>query len=206
MKQNSSTRRHQSIQGNYLSFLQLRPIVKAQVSEYAPAYEKNEEQLTRMYVWYFAPLLRFCTYKLSNTEKATDVVADTFARTWNYLRQGNHIDNEKSFLFTTARHLIIDEYRKKKCASLDELMSSGLEITCDYGKDTCNSFDQSLILQELYKLPKTYRIIMVMRYVDDCSISHISKVVQNSANNVSVKIHRGIRQLRNSLPFNNIYG
>lgn len=158
--------------------------------------ETNNEQITRMYNNYHAVLLRFCWYKLSSQEKANDVVADTFGRTWRYLVSGNSIVNEKSFLYTTARHLIIDEYRKKKSSSLDLLLSSGYEVPCVPKKETGTSFDGQLVLQELYRLPKIYSDVMVMRYVNDYSVKDISLIINNSENYVSVKIHRGILQLR----------
>lgn len=71
-------------------------------------------KFTQTFKEYSPALLRFCIFKLSNKEKALDLVSDTFFRTWQYLQQGNVIENEKSFLYTTARHLIIDEYRKKR--------------------------------------------------------------------------------------------
>lgn len=190
-------------QSKYIPLLQTN-IVGRSTQGYSHC-EEIQEQLSSMHRLHFASLLRFCTYKLSHKEKAIDVVADTFLRTWNYLREGNRIENEQSFLFTTARHLIIDEYRKKKCVSLDLLTSSGFEISNDHGKDICTTLDQALLVQELYKLPKSYSTIMVMRYVDDYSVRDISKLIQNSENNVSVKIHRGILKLRKVLECRKMY-
>lgn len=156
-------------------------------------------RFTRVYEEQSPALLRFCTFKLSNKEKAIDLVSDTFMRTWQYLQQGNIIENEKSFLYTTARHLIIDEYRKKKNISLEVLISAGFEVSIDGEKDIYSRIDNDFLVLEVSKLPSVYRSIIIMRYVNDLSVSHISKLTGNSQNNISVKIHRGILKLREIL-------
>jgi len=40
--------------------------------------------------------------------------------------KGGVVTNMRSFLFTTAHNLVIDEYRKKKTVSLDALRDEGL--------------------------------------------------------------------------------
>ena len=43
-----------------------------------------------------------------------------------------------------------------------------------------------------------YRDILLMRYVDDLPVGDIATALELSENVVSVRIHRGIKQLRNS--------
>jgi RNA polymerase sigma-70 factor (ECF subfamily) len=161
--------------------------------------EDNVTKFSKIYEEHAEALLRFCLFKLSNKEKAVDLVSDTFVRAWQYLLRGNIIENEKSFLYTTARHLIIDEYRKKKNISLELLISSGFEVSIDGEHDVYNHIDNNILMQEVNRLPVSYRSIILMRYVDDFSVSYISKVVGRSENNVSVKIHRGLIKLREIL-------
>lgn len=164
--------------------------------EKASSVITNAIKLTDMFTQYSVPLHKFCSYKLSSNEKSVDVVADTFARTWKYLVGGNSIENEKSFLYTTARNLIIDEYRKKKSSSLDLLMESGFEATNEYESDYSLAYDNRIIAEELQKLPEKYSSIMLMRYVSDYSVGEISKQTNTTENNVSVKLHRGKALLR----------
>ena len=104
--------------------------------------------------------------------------------------------NEKSFLYTTARHLIIDEYRKKKCLSLDQLVASGFEVASSGEQEIYTHIDGTRLLKEIDKLPKVYNKIITMRYVNDCSVRDIAKALKNTENNISVKIHRGVGKLR----------
>lgn len=174
----------------------LMPVYLAQMDSSLKATETDDRRISRMYEDHSALLFKFCLYKLSNNEKAKDVVADTFARTWRYLAQGGNIDKERSFLYTTARHLIIDEYRKKKCSSLDQLMSLGFEVPTSDEKEIYNRVDSSILMEQVNQLPSVYRAVILMRYMNDLSISDISKAINNSENNVSVKIHRGLAKLK----------
>ena len=161
--------------------------------------EQRRSQFTKVYEEYSKPLFKFCMYKLSNKEKATDLVSDTFLRTWQYLAQGNCIENEKSFLYTTARHLIIDEYRKKKNISLDLLISFGYETSLTDEQKIYNHLDGRILMGEVSKLPLPYSSVIMMRYADDYSIGDISRILKSSENSISVKIHRGLSKLRKVL-------
>ncbi len=163
------------------------------------AEEAKKARFAKVYEEYSKPLFKFCLYKLSNREKAIDLVSDTFLRTWQYLAQGNCIENEKSFLYTTARHLIIDEYRRKKNISLDLLISLGFETSYTDAQEIYNYLDGRIILKEVNKLPLSYSSVIMMRYVNDFSIGEISKILKSSENSISVKIHRGLSKLRSAV-------
>jgi DNA-directed RNA polymerase specialized sigma24 family protein len=76
------------------------------------------------------------------------------------------------------------------------LSNSGFEASIDGEKDIYNRIDNDFLIQEVFKLPTIYSSILQMRYIDDFSVSHISKLIGNTENNVSVKIHRGLIKLR----------
>ena len=118
---------------------------------------------------------------------------------WHYIQQGNSIEYEKSFLYTTARNLIIDEYRKKKTLSLELLINDGFEATIVGQTDMYNRIEDDFFVKEISKLPIPYNDIIYMRYISDYSVGHISLLSGSTENNVSVKIHRGLVKLREIL-------
>ena len=63
-------------------------------------------------------IFRFCLIKVSDRDQALDITQETFLRLWQSLQSKEEIRNEKAFLFTIARRLIIDWYRKKKSLSI----------------------------------------------------------------------------------------
>jgi RNA polymerase sigma-70 factor, ECF subfamily len=162
--------------------------------------EKNNQQITQAYNDYSSALLRYCLFKISNKEKAVDIVQETFTRTWLYLSKGNTIENIKPFLYATARHLIIDEYRKKKNVSLDALTELGLEPKIQIEENFYSPTDISRVMECVEKLPASYSSIITMRYVKDLSVQNIARMLHTSENVVSVRIHRGLSKLRMIVP------
>ncbi len=158
-----------------------------------------KEVFTQMYEEHSDALFRYCFFRVSDREKALDILQDIFTKTWNYMSEGNTIENSKAFLYTTARHLIIDEYRKKKSSSLDALIDQGLEPSIDITHTTEMRIDASFAIEEIKKLPDMYNEILFMRYVNDMSIRDIATLCKLNENVVSVRIHRGIGMLRKSI-------
>lgn len=154
------------------------------------------QQLTEAYREHSDAIFRYCLFKISDREKALDFVQETYARTWQYLLNGNQIDNIKTFLYTTARHIIIDEYRKKKTLSLDDLVEGGMEPFEEIEEALYTSFDTKRVMEFVQKLPESYSSVIVMRYVNDLSVKDIAEIVNESENVVSVRIHRGLSKLR----------
>src|SRR5690348_4274314 len=66
-------------------------------------------------------------FKLHDQALSTDLVQDTFIKTWSYLIKGGKIDVMKAFLYHVLNNLIVDEYRKRKTVSLDALLEKGFE-------------------------------------------------------------------------------
>jgi RNA polymerase sigma-70 factor (ECF subfamily) len=158
--------------------------------------EQLKEKLTESYDEFGDAIFRYCFFKISDREKALDFVQETFARTWQYLLNGNEIGNMKTFLYTTARHIIIDEYRKKKTLSLDELLDNGIEPHAEIEEALYSSLDIARVMAHVQQLPEHYSSIIIMRYVNDLSVQEIAQIVHETENVVSVRIHRGISKLR----------
>lgn len=158
--------------------------------------EQRKQKFTEAYDQYSDAIFRYCFFKISNREKATDFVSETFTRTWQYLLSGNEIENMKTFLYTTARHIIIDEYRKKKSVSLDDLIDQGVEPYIEIEESIFTSYDVARVFECMKKLPKNYSEILNLRYVDDMSVKDIALLVNETENVISVRIHRGLDKLR----------
>jgi RNA polymerase sigma-70 factor (ECF subfamily) len=161
--------------------------------------EDLKKELNLMYDEHADVLFRYCYFKLSDREKAKDVVQDIFIKTWQYMAQGNTIEMAKPFLYTTARHLIIDEYRKKKSVSLETITEAGFEPTVEIQKGLEVQGDVSQIMKCVQSLPKQYHEVIMMRYVDDMSVKDIAKTLDETENVVSVRIYRALAKLRKTL-------
>lgn len=136
-------------------------------------------------------------FKLNNHALGEDLVQDTFIKTWKYLVRGGKIDMMKAFLYHVLNNLIIDEYRKHKTISLDNLLEKGFEPKIDdSSKRLMNILDGKAAMIFIERLPDMYKKVMRMRYIQELSISEISLITGQSKNAITVQLHRGLEKLR----------
>lgn len=148
-------------------------------------------------------IFRFCLIRVSDREQALDITQETFLRFWQNLVEGKEINNKKAFLFTIAHRLIIDWYRKKKSVSLDKILDRENEgevkndIVDETTVDNINmKAEGRYLLEKIKELPENYQQIIYLRFVEGLSPPEISKIIDISVNATSVKINRGLAELR----------
>lgn len=158
--------------------------------------KENKNLLTKAHQNFEKGLSSYAYFKIHNHNTSKDLVQDTFIKTWSYLVKGGKIDIMKAFLYRVLNNLIVDEYRKRKNLSLDDLMEKGFEPSTKDLEPNPDTIDRKTVLFMIERLPEKYRKIMRMRYLQDLSLKEISLITGNSKNNISVQIHRGIAMLK----------
>jgi len=141
-------------------------------------------------------IFRHCYFRVSDRDKAKDLMQETFMRTWQFVSEGKEIQNMKAYLYQVANNLIIHQYRKKKEVSLDDLQEDGFDPGFDDRSHLENFIAGKEAIEILPMLDDLYREVVVMRYIDDMSVSEIAQVLRISENVVSVRLHRALRKLR----------
>jgi len=160
------------------------------------------KEFSKAYDDFADAIFRHCYFRVFQREKARDLMQETFIKVWRYISQGNEIDNLRAFLYKTANNLIIDDSRKKKELSLEQLQDEGLEPQYEQKHAIESNIEAGRILKIMDRLDGKYREVVVMRYIDDLKPEEIAEIVGESANNVSVRINRGLKQIREILEEN----
>ena len=164
--------------------------------------EELEKIFLDSYSAYSDEIFRFVLFKLSDREKAKDIVQDVFMKTWLYLSKNGKVNNMRAFLYKIAGNTVIDEYRKR---SREESRNESLEtLSEEFGYDPAFDDTDSLIdrmdgekaMMLIKELPEIYAEVLFLRYVENKSISEIAEIAGQSDNTVSVQINRGIKKLR----------
>lgn len=166
-------------------------------------------QFGEAYERYSDELFRHCSLRLSDRERALELTQETFLKTWEYVSRGNEVRDIRPFLYRTLRNLIIDEYRKVKSYSLEGMVQSEQgegDVESLLPPDESNTleaaidrFDGTRALAALKQLPDSYREVLSMRYVDGFSPKEIAESIGESENAVSVRLHRGLKKLKDLL-------
>lgn len=166
----------------------------------------HEARFLKAFDDYNDALFRHASLRISDREKAIDLVHDTYTKVWSYIKGGYEIDNFRPFLYKVLNNLIIDTYRKKKEQSLDALMElEGIDEGSfeDLSESTVESLaatiDGRKAFELINELPDQYREVIIYRFVDELGPKEISELVEESENVVSVRIHRGLKFLRQKI-------
>jgi RNA polymerase sigma-70 factor (ECF subfamily) len=153
-------------------------------------------------------IFRFCLVRVSDREQALDITQETFLRLWQSLNKKDPILNNKAFLFTIARRLIIDWYRKKKSLSLDNMLwgdeSSEKDLIDEKTTENLEAKPEGrYLLDKINELDYNHREPIYLRFVEDLSPQEIGKILGISANAASVRINRALLELRKITGYNN---
>jgi RNA polymerase sigma-70 factor, ECF subfamily len=161
------------------------------------------EDFAKAFEEYADAIFRHCYTRVRDRETAKDLTQNTFIRTWEYIAKGNDIENIRAFLYKTAGNLTINEINQRKrrgVTSLEELQESGRDIAAESEPEALEMLhEERHLLQKLYRVPSPYREAVIMRYVDGLKPAEIAEITGETANVVSVRIHRGIQYLRSFL-------
>jgi RNA polymerase sigma-70 factor (ECF subfamily) len=166
-----------------------RRIMKA-----SPARDPMAEEL---FCRRFAPRIRlFGLKRLRSDAAAADLVQDVLILVLDKLRAGEvrEPDQIASFVFGTARQLVIDSRRSgNRRTRLLDSFALDLEPAED---SASHAFDADRLKHCLQLLAERERAVLVMTFYDDCPADELGTQLGLSPGNVRVIRHRGIERLR----------
>ena len=151
---------------------------------------------TDTYNLYQASIFRYYLWKCHNREVAEDLTQETFLRFGLCLERKEHIRHIRGFLYRIAYNLFIDHVRRKKEASLDQLLEIGFEPAIDLWHHTYSHLDAERPLKMLSKMQSPYRQVLYRRFILGLGPGEIATITGETPNAVSVRICRGMRHLR----------
>lgn len=144
-------------------------------------------------------IFRYCYFRISDRERAKDLVGDVFTRAWKYVVDGNEIEDIKPFLFKIAHNLVVNELsRRKQHTSLEEISEdSNFDIEDERNSNIEEQSEGKRILEFITTLEELDRSLLTLRYIEDLSLKEISEILGISQNNATVKLHRVTKKLKN---------
>ncbi|MGM0482419.1 MAG: RNA polymerase sigma factor, partial [Patescibacteria group bacterium] len=134
-----------------------------------------------MYRRYEPRVFAFFQRRVNSQEIAKDLTQETFTKAFGSLHRFDHRGySYSSYLFTIARNLLVNHYRKKKTVSLEEMESSP-SFTPSYQQ----RFDSGLVWGATKDMSPTERLILEERYKKGKTIREIAGIVNKSENAVN---------------------
>lgn len=158
---------------------------KEQKKHFLSLYEKHSDEL-----------FRFCFFKTGSRDQSLEIVQEIFMKAWIGMQKGTIMDNPKAFLYASTRNAITDWYRRKKAVSLDDLQDIGFDASIEEDLHGFDRLEAERILEKTSKLEEKYREVIILRFVNNLSVTEIAELLGEKENNVSVRLHRALEKLR----------
>ena len=144
-----------------------------------------------------AAVWRYVVHLTGDRAGADDVVQETLLRAWRspaILAQPP--EGTRSWLFTVARHLVIDEHRSAR--KRHELTTD--EVPERVARDRTDQMFETLLVEEaLASLGYEHRSVIVHAYYGGRSIAEVARELDIPEGTVKSRLHYGLRALRLAL-------
>jgi RNA polymerase sigma-70 factor (ECF subfamily) len=138
-------------------------------------------------------LFRFALKMLNDKDLAQDVVQSSFEKLWLKKDTINE-QKAKSYLFTTAHHLIIDYFRKNKPSYTDNDQIFQSQSYQPIAHDVKEILDKAL-----EQLPEIQKTVILLRDYEGYSYKEIAEITALTEEQVKVYIFRGRKKLKSIL-------
>jgi RNA polymerase sigma-70 factor (ECF subfamily) len=153
-----------------------------------------------LYDEHAAALWRYASSLTGDRVRAQDVVQETLLRAWQHPEVVNDSERSpRSWLFTVARNMIIDESRsarfRREVSTLDDV--GALEDACP---DEVNAaLDRLLIGDALARLTPEHREVVQRSYFKGWTTAQIAADLRIAEGTVKSRLHYALRALRLAL-------
>lgn len=150
------------------------------------------EEFNRCVDLYADNLYRFILKNVRDKDKAKDILQDTYEKLWLKVSD-TPATNAKSYMFTTAYHIMIDALRreKKQVRMEDEEMEK-----TNYHQKQYSDLAQ-ILDRAAQKLPEVQRMALMLRDYEGYSYKEIGEITGLSEPQVKVYIFRARVFLKN---------
>ena len=165
----------------------------------------NRNSYTQLVTRYRDKIISFLYRYMHDMDSAEDLAQESFFKV--YLKKDSYKETYKfsTWLFTIASNLAKTELRKlkrRKTSSISDINQDGSSENIFVGEDNIekSSNNESKILQKaLSELEHDYKIIIILREIQELSYDVISKILQLPLGTVKSRINRGKIKLREIL-------
>lgn len=143
-------------------------------------------------------LYAYIRLKVTDTEKAEDILQDVFLKVWQGCRKLQIKDlNFSAWLYKVTANTVNDFYRAKyrepQTVPLEEAKEvAGLD---DTALNASRGLEKQVIKRTLEKLPNHYKEVIELRFLQDFSISDTAEILGRNSVTIRVWQHRAMKQL-----------
>ncbi|TQR08024.1 RNA polymerase sigma factor SigX [Psychrobacillus soli] len=165
----------------------------------------NDSVFHRLYDSYHQDVFQFLIYLVKNRQTAEDLVQEVYVRVLRAYSKFEGKSSEKTWLFSIAKNVAIDHFRKqavrkKRLFESFDWETMQLPSSDMLPEDTVQLNDEmKTLLIALDDCTGDQKMVIIMRYFQELSIAETAQVLNWSEGKVKTTQHRAIKALRERL-------
>jgi|SRR5690625_527662 len=160
-----------------------------------------------IYDQYHQDLYRFIFYMVKDQHLTEDLVQDVYIKVIQSYETFQGKSSQKTWLFSIARHVTIDYFRKQGRRKKVVQSSVSIDESSDMIHDNQPLPDEILEakeeVKELYHLldfcTEDQKMVLILRYIQQLSIKETADILNWSESKVKTTQHRGINRLKEKM-------
>ncbi|MTH52216.1 RNA polymerase sigma factor SigX [Bacillus mangrovi] len=164
-----------------------------------------EEAFHKIYEKYHQDLFQFLFYMVKDRGQAEDLVQEVYIRVLKSYDKFEGRSSEKTWLFSIARHVAIDWFRKQK--TIRQRLVERFDWDQNQVRDHSPLPDEIALqneqIQWIYEALDActidQRTVIILRYIQGLSIQETSEALTWSESKVKTTQHRAIKALKKSM-------
>lgn len=155
-----------------------------------------------LYTKYHQDVFQFLFYMVKNREQAEDLVQEVYIKVYKSYHRFEGKSSEKTWLFSIARNVAIDHFRKQKSWKqriFETFEGSTIQIKDEHPipeEIAVQNEELQLMYRCLDQCTIDQRMVLVMRYMQDLSIAETAKVLNWTESKVKTTQHRALKALK----------
>ncbi|MGE8203689.1 RNA polymerase sigma factor SigX [Heyndrickxia sp. NPDC080065] len=161
-----------------------------------------ENQFYQFYEKYHQSLFQFLFYMVKSREQAEDLVQEVYIRVLKSYHQFENRSSEKTWVFSIARHVAIDSFRKQKrwkhrIADTFDFETNQISDHSPLPEDIALQNESiQLMYRCLNNCKIDHRMVLILRYIQSLTISETAAVLGWTEGKVKTTQHRALKALK----------
>lgn len=162
----------------------------------------NIDEFTKIYEAYYERIFKYIYYKIGDKHMSEELCSQVFEKIiLNYNKFSGSEGSLDGWIFTIAKNVITDNYRKSKnifCFPLD-FLNNNISLKKTPDESTLSKEDNVYLINALKKLNSKERSVISFKYGAGLKNTEIANIMGLSESNVGVILCRSLKKLKKIL-------
>jgi RNA polymerase sigma-70 factor, ECF subfamily len=158
------------------------------------------DKISEWFHLYNKDIYHFLVYYIGSSD-VEDLVQEVFIRAIKGFDTFQNKSNPKTWLFSIARNVGVDEIRKRKRLKIKQAIWVRDELTDKETPEKILQLNEKnrLLYQAIQSLKANYRDVIILRGIKELTVSETASILNWNENKVRITYHRALKSLQKGI-------